>query len=206
MALNYTKLWKLLIDKELTKTELMQLTGISSRTLAKLSKNKTVTTDTIANICSVLHCDVGDIMEFSEEKTNMTLYKYYRECGVVTFKGENYRTVSFTAGGRDYTVYVTKNKATNASHIHCKSDGSIYWEQLYPFGGMSTPSRVTGFLIKPETKSGEISIVIISGKPGLISGLDEGCCKSHRGMLKNDGDFFVMSEAAFKLFEPNFLK
>lgn len=68
MALDYTKLWKLLIDRGLTKTELRQLAGISSRTLAKLSKNENVNTDTISSICRVLSCDVGDIMEYNETK------------------------------------------------------------------------------------------------------------------------------------------
>ncbi len=202
MALDYTKLWKLLIDKGLTKTELMQLTGISSRTLAKLSKNENVTTDTIARICGILHCDVGDIMEYTEEKENMTLYQCYRECGVLTFKGDNHRTITFTSDGQSYTVHVTAQKASHASHIHCKPDGMIYWEQLYPFGGISTPSHVSSILIKPETEPGVITIVIISGKPGVITGLDEGRCKSHRGRLKSSDDFYVMSEAAFKVFEP----
>ena len=41
----------------------MEITGISSRVLAKLSRNETVTTDTIARICNALKCDVGDVME-----------------------------------------------------------------------------------------------------------------------------------------------
>ena len=54
MYIAYSKLWKLLIDKGISKTDLMELTGMSSRVLAKLSKNETVTTDTVARICSAL--------------------------------------------------------------------------------------------------------------------------------------------------------
>ena len=62
MYIDYSNLWKLLIDKGMTKSDLIELTGISSRVLAKLSKNETVTTDTIARICTALNCDVGDIV------------------------------------------------------------------------------------------------------------------------------------------------
>jgi len=204
MAISYAKLWKLLIDRGISKTELMQLTGVSSRTMAKLSKNETVTTDTIARICSVLHCDVGQMMEYREETEPATLYGCYRETGVTMFRGESYQLVTFSAGGRDYTVYASQKAATKGSHIHCKPDGSIYWEQLYPFGGMSTPTRDNRFFLKPETEKGRVTIVLITGKPGIITGLDEGLCVSHRGILKSDEHFYVMSEAAFKLFEPAF--
>ena len=50
-------------EKGLSKSDLMELTGLSSRIIAKLAKNETVTTDTIARICTALSCDVADIME-----------------------------------------------------------------------------------------------------------------------------------------------
>ena len=62
MYINYANLWKLLAEKELTKSDLMTLTGLSSRVIAKLAKNETVTTDTVAKICTALSCDVGEIM------------------------------------------------------------------------------------------------------------------------------------------------
>ena len=65
--ISYNKLWKLLIDKNLTKTQLRELTGISTATLAKLSKNENVTTDTLNNICKALQCDISDIIEYVEE-------------------------------------------------------------------------------------------------------------------------------------------
>ena len=52
-------------EKGLSKSDLMELTGLSSRIIAKLAKNETVTTDTIARICTALSCDVADIMQFS---------------------------------------------------------------------------------------------------------------------------------------------
>ena len=67
MYIDYSKLWKRLIDKNITKTELMQLTGISSRIIAKLTKNETVTTETLIKICSALNCDISDIMELTQD-------------------------------------------------------------------------------------------------------------------------------------------
>ena len=64
MAASYKKLWKLLIDKDMKKKDLRALTGLSSSTIAKMTKNETVSTDVLVKICAVLNCDVGDIMEF----------------------------------------------------------------------------------------------------------------------------------------------
>lgn len=76
MKMSYNKLWKLLIDKQMKKSDLRTLAGISSSSLAKLGKNENVTTEVLARICNALKCDVSDIMEFvpasdesSENKT-----------------------------------------------------------------------------------------------------------------------------------------
>ena len=55
-------------------------------------------------------------------------------------------------------------------------------------------------LIKPVCNRGETVIVVIKGKPGLITGLDEGIFVSSRGKIKTNKDIYVMSETAFKLF------
>ena len=68
MAINYKKLWKLLIDRDLKKKDLPALAGISSASVTKLSKNENVNTETLEKICKALHCDISDIMEMSEEK------------------------------------------------------------------------------------------------------------------------------------------
>ena len=64
MALKYNKLWKLLIDRDLTKTDLRKMSGISQATMSKLSKNCNVNTETLDRICSVLNCDISDIVSF----------------------------------------------------------------------------------------------------------------------------------------------
>ena len=67
MGVTYKKLFKLLIDKQMKKTELIKLADISSSTLAKLSKNETVSMDVILRLCQVLKCDIGDIVEIVDE-------------------------------------------------------------------------------------------------------------------------------------------
>lgn len=68
MTVSYNKLWKVLIDKSITKTELRLQTDMSTATLAKMSKNKVVSMDVILRICKVLNCNVGDIMDVTKNK------------------------------------------------------------------------------------------------------------------------------------------
>lgn len=64
MKMSYNKLWKLLIDKQMKKSDLRKNAKISSSSLAKLSKDENVTTEVLVKICNELKCDVSDIMEF----------------------------------------------------------------------------------------------------------------------------------------------
>lgn len=66
MNISYKKLWKLLIDKDMKKVDLQHAACISSATITKMSKGETVSTDVLMRICKVLHCDIGDIVEFIE--------------------------------------------------------------------------------------------------------------------------------------------
>lgn len=70
MAVSYKKLWKLLIDRDMTKTEMRVAAGISTGALAKLGKNEHVNTEILAKICAALKCDMSDIMELTEETKN----------------------------------------------------------------------------------------------------------------------------------------
>lgn len=67
MAVSYKKLWKLLIDKEMTKTQMRQAAGITTGALAKLGRNENVSTEILVKICEALHCDLTDIMELEEK-------------------------------------------------------------------------------------------------------------------------------------------
>ena len=63
MAVSYNKLWHLLIDKKMNKNDLRKATGLSTTTMAKLTKGQSMTTDILLKICNVLDCDFADIME-----------------------------------------------------------------------------------------------------------------------------------------------
>ena len=67
MSVCYNKLWKLLIDKKMNKTDLRIAAGITTTALAKLGKNENVNTEVLAKICKVLDCGVDDVMEFIPE-------------------------------------------------------------------------------------------------------------------------------------------
>ena len=70
MAVSYNKLWKKLIDLEMSRTELRLKAGLSTRQLAKLGKNENVTTDILVKICKALDCNVADIMDITETDEN----------------------------------------------------------------------------------------------------------------------------------------
>lgn len=63
MKVSYNKLFKLLIDKGMKKTELRSATGISPNTLTKLSNNEYVSMEVLVKVCRVLDCDIGDVVE-----------------------------------------------------------------------------------------------------------------------------------------------
>ncbi len=67
MKISYDKLWKLLIDKKINKTQLIKMADISTNSMAKLGKNETVQVETLVKICNVLDCNIEDIMEFIKE-------------------------------------------------------------------------------------------------------------------------------------------
>lgn len=63
MRISYNKLWKLLIDKNMTKMELKDAAGISAASIAKLGKGANITTDVLLKICTTLNCKIEDILE-----------------------------------------------------------------------------------------------------------------------------------------------
>ncbi len=68
--ISYNKLWHVMLDKNLKRTDLCEKAGISSSTLAKLGKNEIVALDVLERICDYLNCDIGDILSFREEINN----------------------------------------------------------------------------------------------------------------------------------------
>ncbi|MEG0494436.1 MAG: helix-turn-helix transcriptional regulator, partial [Clostridia bacterium] len=67
MGVSYNRLWKQLIDKKMNRTGLKELSGISFNVLAKMGKNEPVSFMSTEKICRALKCDIGDIMEITED-------------------------------------------------------------------------------------------------------------------------------------------
>lgn len=67
MAVSYKKLWKLLIDRDMKKKDLLAASGISQSSLSKMGRNENVNTDILVKVCKALNCDIGDIMEIYNE-------------------------------------------------------------------------------------------------------------------------------------------
>lgn len=67
MSVCYNKLWKLLIDRNMNKTDLRLAAGITTTALAKLGRNENVNTEVLVKICRVLNCSIEDIMELIPE-------------------------------------------------------------------------------------------------------------------------------------------
>ncbi len=66
MEISYKKLWHKLIDKNMTKTDLLQSAKLSWATISRLNKGENVETDVLLRICTALKCDIADIMEIKD--------------------------------------------------------------------------------------------------------------------------------------------
>lgn len=64
MKVSYKPLWKLLIDKEITRTQLQEKTGLSAGTMTKLRHSESVSMEVLWKLCSFLHCNIQDVVQF----------------------------------------------------------------------------------------------------------------------------------------------
>jgi DNA-binding Xre family transcriptional regulator len=67
MAISYNKLWKLLIDKQMSKADLRRAAGIAPNTMTKLNRNEEVSMAVLIRICAVLNANIGDVMDLMQE-------------------------------------------------------------------------------------------------------------------------------------------
>ena len=71
MAISYNKMWKLLVDKKMSKADLRKAANIAPNTMTKLRRDEPVNLAILGRICDVLHCDYGDLMQYLPDgKTN----------------------------------------------------------------------------------------------------------------------------------------
>lgn len=70
MAISYNKLWKLLVDRKMSKADLRKAAGIAPNTMTRLRRDEEVTLTVLNKICTTLNVDIGDVMEFVAERKN----------------------------------------------------------------------------------------------------------------------------------------
>lgn len=68
MAVSYNKLWKLLVDKKMSKADLRKAIGVSPNTITKMNKDEEVALTVLGRICKILDCDYGDIVSYVPDK------------------------------------------------------------------------------------------------------------------------------------------
>lgn len=70
MSVSYNRLWKLMIDKRISKTELTHMAGISTNAMAKLGRDEDVRMAVLERICNALNCKIEDVVEIQNEDTD----------------------------------------------------------------------------------------------------------------------------------------
>ena len=103
--------------------------------------------------------------------------KFIRRCNKQEF--EHYTLYECQSNQGHIKLYVTRKKAGKGTHIHCVEDGTVFWEQFYPFGGMSNQQVEKYCIMKPQVEASTIAIVLIRGTPSIVLGLDAFVIKSY---------------------------
>ena len=75
MTYNYNSLWKLLIDRGLTRTELKDMAGVSTNIIAKMGKNEPISMESLAKITVALQCGIDDVLEFIPQEQKCDNYE-----------------------------------------------------------------------------------------------------------------------------------
>ena len=78
MAISYNKLWKLLVDKKMSKADLRKAAGIAPNTMTRLRRDEEVTLAVLNRICVALDVNIGDVMEFVPEVPEEKQNEYYK--------------------------------------------------------------------------------------------------------------------------------
>ena len=103
--------------------------------------------------------------------------------------------------GESINLYISHKSAGKASCILCTEGGDVIWEQLYPFGGMSRPAREKKYALKPICDKNAITVVIIRGTPGNITGLDSGIFKSYSATPEKNNVYLMTDKNSIKFLE-----
>ena len=129
--------------------------------------------------------------------SNCSIYDYYLKFGKITEETEIYKKVEFEYNGHNYAVYAIKKPVKKNMIVYLMEDGTIYREELLPFGHIMCPSRIKTSILKLVPSKDKTAIVLFGGKPNFI-GLDDGIFVSPENKNKKPLSIYVMTDASFK--------
>ena len=148
MQVNYDKLWKLMIDKKINKTQLSEKAGITTNAMAKLGRNESVQVEILAKICNILDCNIEDIMELKSTCGEEIPMKVILETGDL-LNCSNIKKASILSmyAGADYIKTSTGKEKISATpeavYVMCTAIKEYFEETgnkigLKPAGGLNT--------------------------------------------------------------------
>lgn len=204
MYLSYARLWGKLHENNLSASELCSVSGVSFTTLEKLRKHRRVMTNDLLKICEYFDCEVNDVTEIINNKLSDKYYSLMRNRKYAgNRKNDCFSTCEFEYMGTEYAVHKIRKLANSNSVIFC-SNGGLLWRQIY--FKMAIPGIVMyddfELFDVADIEDNKVNIVIIPGVPGNINSLDEYAFTSWRGKTKTTFRLYLMTEKAFRNFEP----
>lgn len=124
MPLSYNKLWKMLIDKNINKTQLHEITGLSTSTITKLVNGDNVNTDVLERICKTLNCEIGDIVEIVEDmnKDKIKIVSLFSGIGGFELGIKNSNMVGNVVFSSEIDQHATTSYLSNFDHNNLNGD------------------------------------------------------------------------------------
>ncbi len=204
MYISYAKLWGKLHENNMTTSELCRLSGIRLATLKKMRSHRCIMSNDLLKICDHFGCELSDVTSLRDLKLSDKYYSLTRDRKYIgNKKNDCFSTCEFEYMGVEYAVHRIRKCANSNTVIFC-SNGGLLWRQIYfkmAIPGIVMFDDFEVFKIS-DVNENKINIIIISGTPGNINSLDEYAFTSWRSIPKTKIKLYLMTERAFKHFEP----